>query len=321
MHQVDIGVLERGAPAASGATLAKQLGVSPLDVEKAYEWLEACGALTRDSADGWTVAAAAGRRMKIADESDEVRLSKFVDETLRAAAEYGIDPAAFAEKTMRRVGSIRHRIGTRKLVFVGSQPEYVDDFVEVLRRELSDLDVKISGLLTSSTTGTLDRRRAATGTLAQAEYILTTVSQAAFVRDAVGDRRHRVIALSHAVNQEAVYKIVSLRPGVRLAAVFAPDDTGVPILRALEYYRDLPAGSIPYALATDARGLEKLLAECDVIAYTQACQGQKAAFQKPGRESILLRFVPDNEAIGKIRALLTASALEPASGPRGVAAK
>jgi DNA-binding transcriptional regulator YhcF (GntR family) len=321
MQQVESGILQRGTRTASSATLAKKLRVSTLTVEKAYEWLEACGTLTRDSTTGWRVSRAGERTAPSTQESGEARIARFVDETLRAAAKYGLDPTSFADKAMRRAVSMRERVRIRNLVFVACHPEYISDFVEELRRGLSDLDVKVSGVLTSLTTGSVDRRRSDSSLIAQAEYILTTNSRAEFVRGAVANPGDRVIAMSYTLGEDGLYKIVSLRKSTRLGAIFGANEIPDPVVRTLEYYRDQPAGSIPHAFVNDPRAVEKVLAETDVVTYTQPCQGEKSTFQKPGRDAILLRFVPDKEAIAKIRALLAATALEPVTQFRRIAAK
>jgi hypothetical protein len=94
---------------------------------------------------------------------------------------------------------------------------------------------------------------------------------------------------------------------VRVGAILGSTDPAPTIVRSLEYYRDQPTGSIPYAIATDSAAVKRLRAKTDLIAYTIVCKDQVETFLKKGEQGILLRFGPAESDIRKIKALLASS--------------
>jgi hypothetical protein len=75
-------------------------------------------------------------------------------------------------------------------------------------------------------------------------------------------------------------------------------------VKSLEYYRDQPAGSIPYAIVSDSSAVKRLRAKTDVIVFTIPCQDQVNSFLKKGEKAILLRFGPAEDDVRKVMALL-----------------
>src|SRR3990170_2394522 len=292
MYQLEMGMIRKGDKLPSIRTLAKELQVSFLTVDKAYKWLRSRGVVASRHGLGWKVVVSMdssgeeGRR--------RVRISKFVDEMLDRAVEQGFDPMTIAQGVMHKAMAIARRIPVRKLVFVECYPEYLDDYTAELRHELADLNIKIEGLLTT-TLGTLVRGRNDTSMiLRDADYIMTTLYHYEFVQRTVARLNRHVVALSHTLDNEALHKIVSLPQGVHLGAILGHNDPAPAILRTLEFYRDLPPGSIPFAVMTDRQAVKKLQEQADVIAYTAACQKKIKTLLKENVTAILVRFVSDH---------------------------
>ena len=138
-----------------------------------------------------------------------------------------------------------------------------------------------------------------------ADYVMTTLYHYDFVHRAVAPLKLRVVALSHTLDAEAIRKIVGLPAKTKLAVLLGPTDPPAAIVQTVEYYRDLPAGSIPFAITTDSNAVNKLVAKADVLLYTGGCRAQIASMKKNSRlETILMRFVPDQEAVNKVKMLL-----------------
>jgi GntR family transcriptional regulator len=305
MYLIETGVLRDGDTPPSLRSLAKELRISFLTVDKAYKWLESRGVLATRRGIGWKVALI--RENSEQDARERLRLTKFVDETLSSAIQHGFDPMTFARNMVHRATAMEQRVPSRKLAFVECHSEYVDDYVVELRRELSEFNVEIRGMLTGSLAEFTKNKCADGDFLNSADYVLTTFYHSGLVQDVVAPLKRRVIALSLALNKEALYKIVSLPREMRVGAILGPTDPAPTIVKTLEYYRDMPAGSIPYAIATDARAVKRLRAKTDLIAYTIACQGKVNSFLKKDEMGIVLRFGPAEIDIRKVQALLGSS--------------
>jgi GntR family transcriptional regulator len=305
MYLIETGVLRDGDVPPSLRRLSKQLRISFLTVDKAYKWLESRGVLATRRGIGWKVALI--REHPDQDARERLRLTKFVDETLSSAIQQGFDPMAFARNIAHRATGMEQRVPSRKLAFVECHSEYVDDYVAELRRELSEFNVEIRGMLTESLAEATKKKSSDGDFLQSADYVLTTFYHSGFVQKVVSPLKRRVIALSLALNKEALYKIVSLPRDLRVGAILGPTDPAPTIVKSLEYYRDQPAGSIPYAIATDSAAIKRLRAKTDLIAYTIPCQEQVNTLLKKGEMGILLRFGPAENDIRKVQALLGSS--------------
>jgi hypothetical protein len=212
-----------------------------------------------------------------------------------------------------RATAIEQRVPTRKLAFVECHSSFVDDYVNELGKELSEFNVEIRGLLTSSVAEPLDKKSSDREFLERADYVLTTFYHVNSVKQFVSALNKRVVALSLSLNKGALYEIVSLDRNLRVGAILSPKDPAPTIVKSLEYYRDLPSGSIPYAIVTDSTAVKRLRAKADSIAYTVACREQMSSIFKKDETGILLRFGPSEDDIRKVQALLGSSLGRPSS--------
>jgi len=305
MYLIETGVLRDGDAPPSLRRLARQLRISFLTVDKAYKWLQSRGVLATRRGIGWKVALI--REHLHQDARERLRLTKFVDETLSSAIQHGFDPMAFARIMAHTATAIEQRVPSRKLAFVECHSEFVDDYVAELRKELSEFNIEIRGMLTGSLAESTKKKCPEGEFLNHADLVLTTFYHSDFVQKVVSPLNRRVIALSLALNKEALYKIVSLPRNLRVGAILSPTDPAPTIVKILEYYRDQPVGSIPYAIATDSAAVKRLRAKTDLIAYTIPCQGRVNSFLKRDEKRILLRFGPGENDIRKVQALLGSS--------------
>jgi GntR family transcriptional regulator len=313
MYLIETGILRDGDAPPSLRRLARQLRISFLTVDKAYKWLESRGVLATRRGIGWKV-------VLIREQSDQdarvrLRLAKFVDETLATAIQHGFDPMNVARNMVHRATALEHRVASRKLAFVECHSEYVDDYVAELRRELAEFNVEIRGMLTDSLADIGTKECADRDFLLSTDYVLTTFYHSGFVQQVVSPLNRRVVALTLSLNKEALYKIVSLPRNLRVGAILGPTDPAPTIVKSLEYYRDQPPGSIPYAIVTDSAAVKRLRAKTDSIAYTIACQDRVNSFLKKGEMAIVLRFGPAEDDIRKVQALLGSSARTISASP------
>ena len=305
MYLVETGTLRDGDAPPSLRRLAKQLRISFLTVDKAYKWLESRGVLATRRGIGWEVVLI--REHSEQDARDRFRMTKFVHDTLDSAIKLGFDPISLARNMVHRATAMEHRVAPRKLAFIECHSEYVDDYVAELRRELAEFNVEIKGMLTNSLKGIEHKQCEERDFLDKSDFVLTTFYHSGFVQKAVAPLKRRVIALTLSLNKEALYQIVSLPRDLRIGVVLGPTDPAPTIVKSLEYYRDQPAGSIPYAIISDIAAVKRLRAKADSIAYTIPCQDQVIPFLKQGERAILLRFGPAEDDVRKVQALLGSS--------------
>ncbi len=305
MYLIEAGTLRDGDAPPSLRRLAKQLRISFLTVDKAYKWLQSRGVLVTRRGIGWEVALI--REHSKQDARERFRMTKFVDDTLDSAIKLGFDPISLARNMVHRATAMEHRVAPRKLVFIECHSEYVDDYVAELRRELAEFNVEIKGMLTDSLKNIENKQSEERDFLDQSDYVLTTFYHSGFVQKAVAPLKRRVVALTLSLNKEALYQIVSLPRDLRIGVVLGSTDPAPTIVKSLEYYRDQPAGSIPYAIVTDISAVKRLRSKADSIVYTIPCQDQVTSFLKKGERAILLRFGPADDDVRKVQALLGSS--------------
>jgi GntR family transcriptional regulator len=304
VYRIETGLLQPGDKLPGIRKLAKELKVSFLTVDKSYRWLRTRGVVTTRRGVGVKVA------LSLDPSGDQARLrmqiNKFVDKMIAQAINQHFDLMTVAQTALHRATAMQRRMSHRKVIFVECLPEYVDDYIAELQRGLSDTKVHIDGLLTTDLAKMVKSGTVHSDGLLDSDYVMTTLYHYDFVHRAVAPSKLRVVALSHTLDGEAIRKIISLPAKCRLAALLGPTDPAAAIIQTLEYYRDLPSGSIPFAIVSDANAVRKLMAKADVLLYTGGCRPHINNLKKKNSqlEMILMRFVPDQEAVNKVKMLL-----------------
>jgi GntR family transcriptional regulator len=303
IFRIETGLLQAGSKLPGIRKLAKELKVSFLTVDKSYRWLRARGVVSTRRGVGVRVA------LSLDPSGDQARvrmqINKFVDKMMAQAVNQHFDPMTVAQTMLHRATTMQRRMTQRKVIFVECLPEYVDDYIAELQRGLSDTKVQIDGLLTTDLAVMMKSAKTRAQTLLDSDYVMTTLYHYDFVHRAVAPLKLRVVALSHTLDAEAIRKIVSLPPKCRLGVLLGPSDPTAAIIQTLEYYRDLPSGSIPFAIATEANAVRRLVAKSDVLLYTGGCRPHINMLKKNSKlKMILMRFVPDQEAVNKVEMLL-----------------
>jgi DNA-binding transcriptional regulator YhcF (GntR family) len=303
VYRIETGQLQPGDKLPGIRKLAKELRVSFLTVDKSYRWLRARGVVNTRRGVGVRVALSldpSGEQARL-----RAQINKFVDKMMAQAASLHYDPMTVAQTALHRATALQRRMSHRKVTFVECLPEYVDDYTAELQRGLSDPRIHISGLLTGDLGRMIKSGKLKSQTSLDADYVMTTLYHYDFVHRAVAPLKLRVVALSHTLDGDAIRRIVGLPSKTKLAVLLGPTDPPAAIVQTVEYYRDLPAGSIPFAIASDANAAKKLVAKADVLLYTGGCRAHISSLKKNTRlETILMRFVPDQEAVNKVKMLL-----------------
>jgi DNA-binding transcriptional regulator YhcF (GntR family) len=301
MYQLETGLIRLGDKLPSTRALARELTVSFLTVDKAYRWLRSRGVVASQRGVGWQVLVSLDPTSE--EGRQRLRTAKFVDEILESAVARGFEPITVAQAVLQRAMALERQIPARKMAFIECHADYVDDYTSELRKELADLNIDVTGLLTTQLGGKQKGRDRIFRMLKDVDYVLTTLYHYEFVQKICAPLKRRVVALSHTIDKDALYSIASLPQETRIGALFGRLDPAPAIVRTLEFYRDLPLGSIPFALVTDAQAMKRVLNKADVLVYTAACRKRIRLPVGDTSSAILVRFVPDDDAVKKIRTL------------------
>jgi DNA-binding transcriptional regulator YhcF (GntR family) len=298
IYRIESGILGADDKLPGIRKLAKELGVSFLTVDKAYKWLS----------ERRVVETMPGIGVKVVltlDASLEVRqrrkITRFADKVVAKAIREKLDVMLMAQTIMHRARAHHETSTARTLLFVECMPEYVDDYIAELASSINDDSIEIRGMLTME----LERAvaKGGKGLPARLDCMMTTLYHFDFVRRMMEKHDVRVIALSHTLDQPAVQKIISLPADVQLGVLLGPVDPPKSILQTIEFYRDLAAKSIPYSVVSDQKAARRIVANSDVVIYTSGAADflESLSMKKP---MLLIRFVPDQEAINKMRMVL-----------------
>jgi GntR family transcriptional regulator len=302
IFRIETGVLRVDDKLPGIRTLAKELGVSFLTVNKAYKWLRDRRVVA--STRGVGVHVALTLEPSGADARQRSRLSTFAEKVVEEAIKKKMDPMLVAQAiTHRALAHQRQAVPTR-IVFVECLPEYVEDYTAELRNSLADLHLEIEGVLTSALGTTTSKRPALNKELSGADLLTTTLYHYDFVQRLVAIHGQKVVALSHTLDSAAIQKIVSIPPNKKLGVLFGSVDPAPGIIKMIQFYRDQPDASIPYAVVDDFTAAQKIVDKADILIYTSTCEDWVTKLGRKNQRSILIRFVPDQEAINKIRMLV-----------------
>jgi DNA-binding transcriptional regulator YhcF (GntR family) len=299
IYRIESGMLRQKDKLPGIRRLAAELGVSFLTVDKAYKWLRSRGVVSSIPGVGVRV------QLTLEPTSEEVRqrqkISKLAEKVVRLSIKEGLDPSLVAQAVAHYARTHDALSRLPEIVFVECHREYVDDYTSELRRALSDEQVSVRGLLLDELgkNGFPGEQEAG-----KTVYLTTTLYHFDFVQQAVAKRGVRVVALSHTLDQEAVQRIANVDPEKKLGVLLGPVDPPPGIIQTIEFYRNQDPGTIPFAVITDRNAARRLVKTCDVVAYTASCQEYVQSLPLGHPPTILVRFVPDQEAITKIRLLL-----------------
>jgi GntR family transcriptional regulator len=302
IFRIETGALRVGDKLPGIRKLAKELGVSFLTVNKAYRWLRTRRVVASTRGVGVRVVLTLEPTGEEAQQRS--RLSAFAEKVVAQAVQNQMDPMLVAQSITHRALAHQRRTIPTKIVFVECLPEYVDDYIMELRTALSDLHLEIEGVLTTSLENMVATRQNGNKGISGTDLLTTTLYHYDFVKRLMTARKQKVVALSHTLDGEAIQKIVSLPASKKLGAVFGPVDPAPGIMKTIEFYRDMAPGSIPYAVIDDSAAAQKVVNKSDILIYSAACREWIAKIKKNKRQIILIRFVPDQEAINKIRMLV-----------------
>jgi hypothetical protein len=241
------------------------------------------------------------------------RAAKYAEKVVAEASRNNLNLALVADAIARKV-CYHEQMRPQKILFVECHREYVDDYIAELKSALSDLNIEIHGLLTADVGEALQENHHSPKDKPLADYVMTTLYHFDLVKRKFAKTKIRPIVLSHTLDQDAIKQIVSLPNECRVGVLLGPVDPPPAIIQSLEFYRDVTPGSVPFAVITDRQATKSVIAKSDVIVYTAACiEFMQTHHVSAKHGTILIRFVPDQGAIDKVRMLLNREKSRPSS--------
>ncbi len=302
IFRIETGALHVGDKLPGIRTLAEELGVSFLTVNKAYAWLRDRRVV--ESTRGVGVRVVLTLEATGEEARQRAQLSAFAEKVITQAIQKGMDPMLVAQSISHRALAHQRQAAPLKIIFVECLPEYVDDYTAELRIALADLHLEIDGVLTTSLKKMISNLPPVNKATVSPELMTTTLYHYDFVQRLASPRHQKVFALSHTLDSAAIQKIASVPSNKKLGVLFGSVDPAPGIIKMIQFYRDSPDESIPYAVVTDLAAVRKVIEKSDVLIYTASCSDWIANTDGRKLTSILIRFVPDQEAINKIRMLV-----------------
>ncbi|MGC2403911.1 MAG: GntR family transcriptional regulator [Acidobacteriaceae bacterium] len=299
IYRIESGMLAQNDKLPGIRKLAAELGVSFLTVDKAYKWLRERGVVASIPGVGVRV------QLTLAPSQDEIRqrqkIERLAQKMVQLSIKEGLDPVMVAQAAGHHARTHRAQASAPEIVFVECHPEYVDDYTNELKRALNEEQVTVRGLLLDDLKQQLKQGRVE---LSKSAHLSTTLYHFDFLQRAVAGEGIRVVALSHTLDREAVRLVSDLDPGQKLGVLLGPVDPAPGIIQTIEFYRNQGPGTIPFAVVTDQPAARRLVKSCEVLAYTASCHEYVRALGDKIPRTILVRFVPDQDAVNKIKLLL-----------------
>ena len=299
IYRIESGMLRQGDKLPGIRKLAAELGISFLTVDKAYKWLRTRGVVVSIPGVGIRV------QLTLEPTKEEIsqrqKIGRLAEKVIRLSIKEGLNPGVVAQAVTHYARVHLELLRSPEIVFVECHAEYVDDYTNELRRALADERITVRGLLLEDLEQQVKRGSI---DLSKAAYLTTTLYHFDFVQRSVASKGIPVLALSHTLDQEAIRLLSDLAPNEQLGVLLGPVDPAPGIIQTIEFYRNQQPGTIPFAMVTDQAAARRLVANCKILAYTAACQEYIRSLPRPAPRTILVRFVPDKEAINKIRLLL-----------------
>ena len=299
IYRIESGILRQNDKLPGIRKLAAELGISFLTVDKAYKWLKSRGVVASIPGVGIRV------QLTLEPTEEEIgqrqKMNRLAERVIRLVIKQGLDPTLVAQTIAHHARTHLELSRVPEIVFVECRAGYVDDYANELRRALSSEAVSVRGLLLEDLEVQMKNGSVE---LNKASYLTTTLYHFDFVQRAVAREGIRVVALSHTLDQEAIRLIADLPADEKLGVLLGPVDPAPGIVQTIEFYRNQEPGSVPFAVVTDLAATKRMVKNSRVLAYTAACDDYVKALPVNGPQMIFMRFVPDQDAINKIKLLL-----------------
>lgn len=295
------GELPEGLQLPSVRTLAKQLGLAPNTVVRAYKQLEAEGLVRASPRRGYYIA---GSDRGLARPA-RAQVQGLVDEALRAAERAGLDTVQFLQLVSRVVKARREQ--RERIAVVGERDAALESRVEVIARALADLPVEVRSLSFED----LDAPDGPVRAAGFDSYLVPTLDIERATR-LLGPHAHRILPMYLTLAGNVRSFIASKPARTRFGVVASREEYQARLATAIRRVHS-PGARINTAPVDRKGAVERVVRESDVLLVASPALPRMPRTVKVTQPMIEMVFLPDDETIRRIRAIVAADT----SGRRG----
>jgi GntR family transcriptional regulator len=287
------GELPDGVPLPSVRRLAKQLGLAPNTVVRAYKQLEAEGIVTVSPRRAYFVV---GAPKFTTPASTQVQ--GLIDEALRAAERAGLDTVQFLQLVSKVIKARRDRV--ERVAVVGDRDAALETRVNVIRRALADMPVDIVPL-SFEDLGTPEGALLASAVDYYVVPMLDTERAAAML----GPHAYRILPMYLILTDEVRSFIAALDAKTRFGIIVSRESYRARLATAVRRIHS-PTARISTASVEKRSAVERVVNDADVILISSPARARMPASIRVTKPMMEMTFLPDDETIRRLRAIVAA---------------
>lgn len=287
------GELPPGLQLPSVRTLARELGLAPNTVVRAYKELEAEGIVRVAPRRAYYVSG--GPKAFASPAHREVQ--GLLDEALRAAEDAGLDTVQFLQLASKLIRARRQR--TQRIAVVGDRDAALELRVAAVRRALADLPVDVIPL-SFEDLATAEGSAMASGVDSYIVPMLDTERAALLL----GPHAHRILPMYLSLSPE-VRAFISSRPaGTKFGIIVSREAYRARLVTAVR--RLHTDARISAASVDDRRAVAGVIDGADVVLVSSPSVPRMPKGVALPKAAVEMTFLPDEETIRRLRTLLGA---------------
>lgn len=288
------GELPEGVQLPSVRTLAVELGLAPNTVVRAYKELEAEGIVKVSPRRGYYIS---GEPKTFASPAHR-QVQGLLDEALRAAEEAGLDNLQFLQLASKIIRARRQR--TQRVAVVGDRDAALEARAAAVRRAIADLPVEVIALAFEDL-ATPAGSAQATGVDSYIVPMFDTERAAQLL----GPHAHRILPMYLTLNEDVRAFIASRPPQTRFGVVVSKESYRARLVTTVRRLHS-GDGEIDAAAIDDRRAVERALKGADVVLVSSPALARWPKAIALPRSAVEMVFLPDDETIRRLRAILGA---------------
>lgn len=289
------GELPPGAKLPSIRVVAKNLGIGPATVVRAYSELVESGLAVANGGVGFFVIGSGGDGASAHGEFRS-RVAELVHEGLRS----GIPLEQLVEIFMAQVAESRLALAGRDVVLLCKRDGDIDGVTANLRAALADIGVSVTGVALEDAAAHPDEWLPRCVAASRVVALMFDVSQARSLLESAG--------------VEVLPLLCVVRPDVRDRVIHLPPETRIGVVASSEAFIDGMITAISHlnpnveivggAASNRPAAVRRLAARVDCVVYGTLSRGVVHAQLPDAVQGIEFVYVPDDSSVGRLRTLL-----------------
>lgn len=292
LYEISISRLVSGMALPSIRQLATQLHVTPATIRHAYAVLEAEGVVVSHQGKGVLVT-----DMDVSKRIEGAPRQQELIALLSSALGYAFSLGYSSSEVKTAIAQVlSKREGVRKVLFVGSEPEFVEYYTPILEETLQNLGIDVSAMhlsvLENNGLGVID-------VFAPPLCVVTLVRSYAKVRQIFENTAISVIGLALQLSDATKEAIMTLPSDRRVVLVSERINLAGFHHMVNQYF----AGDTPVTpVVAETRGLARAIAGADIILHSLRTRRTVSRLSLPESTRVIeLHFVPDPMSLSRVR--------------------